>query len=151
LRTDVPCVICHHLNVLFRASKGKKMKATLVLVILFSPTIPWSQTKVTDQSNPPEYAQQSPTSQSDPAPAPATDSSTVSFPDQSPAPQNKKDDSQGQQTKRMFWLVPNFAAVSVRSSHRCPPARNSYSPRTIAYWITPRLRGPESWLHRPWP
>ena len=95
-----------------QASKRKKMKATLVLVILFSPTITWSQTKVTDQSNPLEYAEQGPTSQSDSAPAPATDSSTVSFPDQSPAPQNKKDDSQGQQTKRMFWLVPNFAAVS---------------------------------------
>src|SRR5713101_3761657 len=37
----------------------------------------------------------------------------------SPAPQDKKDDSQGQQTKRMFWLVPNFAAVSANT--QLPP------------------------------
>src|SRR3984893_5351396 len=88
------------------------LKAVLVLVILFSPTITWSQTQFGDQSNPLEYAQQSPTSQSNPAPAPPSDSGTVSLPDQAPAPQNKKDDSQGQQTKRMFWLVPNFWAVN---------------------------------------
>ena len=92
------------------------IKAALVLVALFSPTIAWSQTQVTNQSNPLEYDQQSPTSQSNPAPAPPADSGTVSLPDQSPAsPQDKKDDSQGQQTKRMFWLVPNFAAVSAHT------------------------------------
>src|ERR1700680_577362 len=95
------------------------IKAVLTLLILFSPAITWSQTQVTDQSNPLEYAQQSPTSQSNPAPAPPTDSGTVSLPDQAPAPQNKKDDSQGQQTKRMFWLVPNFAAVSAHT--QLPP------------------------------
>src|SRR6202051_3538969 len=95
------------------------VKPTLALLILFSPAITWSQTQVTDQSNPLEYAQQSPTSQSNPAPAPPTDSGTVALPDQAPAPQNKKDDSQGQQTKRMFWLVPNFAAVSAHT--QLPP------------------------------
>ncbi len=94
------------------------IKAALVLVILFLPTITWSQTQVTDQSNPPEYAQQSPTSQSNPAPAPPTNSGTLSLPE-APAPQNTKDDSQGQQTKRMFWLVPNFAAVSAHT--QLPP------------------------------
>jgi hypothetical protein len=88
------------------------MKAVLVLVLLFSPTITWSQTQVTDQSDPLEYAQQSPTSQSNPAPAPPTDSGTVSLPDQAPAPQN-------QQTKRMFWLVPNFGAVNANT--QLPP------------------------------
>jgi hypothetical protein len=106
-----------------RLIRGKALleiiKAVLVLVILFSPAITWSQTQVTDQSNPLEYAQQSPTSQSNPAPAPATDSGTVSLPDQAPVPPNKKDDSQGQQTKRMFWLVPNFAAVSAHT--QLPP------------------------------
>jgi hypothetical protein len=95
------------------------IKPVLVLVILFSPAITWSQTQVTDQSNSLEYAQQSPPSQSDQAPAPPTDSGTVSLPDQAPASQNKKDDSQGQQTKRMFWLVPNFAAVSAHT--QLPP------------------------------
>jgi len=91
----------------------------LVLVILFSSAVTWSQTQVTDQSDPLEYAQQSPTSQSNPAPGPGTDSSTVSLPDRAPAPQNKKDDSQAQQSKRMFWLVPNFAAVNANT--RLPP------------------------------
>ena len=95
------------------------IKAVLALVILFSSAITWSQTQVTDQSNPLEYAEQSPTSQSNPASAPPTDRGTVSLPDQAPAPQDKKDDSQGQQTKRMFWLVPNFAAVSAHT--QLPP------------------------------
>src|ERR1700692_2071636 len=73
------------------------IKAVLVLVILFSPAITWSQTQVTDQSSPLECARQSPTSQSNPAPAPPTDSGSVSLADQAPAPQNKKDNSQGQQ------------------------------------------------------
>src|ERR1700680_1784147 len=91
------------------------IKAVLILLILFSPAITWSQTQVMDQSNPLEYAQQNPTSQSNPAPAPPTNSGTVSLPDQAPAQQNKKNNSQGQQTKRMFWLVPNFAAVSAHT------------------------------------
>jgi hypothetical protein len=99
------------LHLIRRKALLKLIKAVLVLVILFSPTITWSQTQITDQSNPLEYAQQSPTSQNNPAPAPPTDSGTVSLPDQAPAPPNKKDDSQGKQTKRMLWLVPNFAAV----------------------------------------
>jgi hypothetical protein len=95
------------------------IKPVLVLVILFSPAITWSQTQVTDQSNPLEYVQQSPTSQSNPTPAPPTDSGTVSLPDQAPAPQNKKEDSRAQQSTRMFWLVPNFAAVNANT--QLPP------------------------------
>src|ERR1700692_596681 len=74
------------------------VKPTLALLMLFSPAITWSQTQVTDQSNPLEYVQQSPTSQSNPAPAPPTDSGIVSLPDQAPTPQNKGD-SQAQQSK----------------------------------------------------
>jgi hypothetical protein len=94
------------------------VKPALALLIFFSPAITWSQTQVTDQSNPPEYVQQSPTSQSNPAPAPPTDSGIVSLPDQAPSPQNKGD-SQAQQSKRMFWLVPNFAAVDANT--QLPP------------------------------
>ena len=106
-------------NLIRRKDLLEIIKPVLVLVILFSPTITWSQTQVTDQSNPLEYAQQSPTSQSNPAPAPPTDSSTVSLPDQAPTPQNKKDDSPGQQTKRIFGVVPNFAAVNANT--QLPP------------------------------
>jgi hypothetical protein len=66
------------------------IKPVLVLVIVFSPTITWSQTQATDQSSPLEYAQQNPTSQSNPAPAPPTDSGTVSLPEQAPAPPKQK-------------------------------------------------------------
>jgi hypothetical protein len=95
------------------------IKAVLGLLILFLPTITWSQTQVTDQSNPPEDVQQSPTSQSSPAPATPTDRGAVPSPDQAAAPQDKKDDSQGKQTKRMFWLVPNFGAVNAHT--QLPP------------------------------
>ncbi|MGC2671492.1 MAG: hypothetical protein WA299_06465 [Candidatus Acidiferrum sp.] len=95
------------------------MKVVLVLVILFSPTVTWSQTQVADQCDPLEYAQQSPTSQSNPGPAQQTDAGPVSSPDKASAPKSKKDDSQGQQTKRMFWLVPNFGAVNANT--QLPP------------------------------
>ena len=87
-------------------------EVVFVLFILFLPTIMWSQTKKTDQTDPLEYAQQSPTSPNNPAPAPPSDSGAVSLPDPAPAPQDKKDNSQGKQTKRMFGVVPNFAAVN---------------------------------------
>jgi hypothetical protein len=86
-------------------------EVVLVLFILFLPTIIcWSQAKKTDQTDPLVYAQQSPTSHNNPAPAPPSDSGAVSLPDL--APQDKKDNSQAKQTKRMFGVVPNFAAVN---------------------------------------
>jgi hypothetical protein len=86
-------------------------EVAFVLSILLLSAITWSQGQDTDQTNPPEYAQQILTSQNNPAPTPPSDSGPVSLQDEAPA-QTKKDDSQGQQTKRMFWLVPNFGAVS---------------------------------------
>ncbi len=103
------------------------IKASLVLVVLvlFAATISWSQTPVTEESNLPQNPQQNPTPQSNPAPAPPTDSGK---PEQAPPPQDqkkatppedKKDDSQGEQTKRMFWVVPNFGAVNANT--QLPP------------------------------
>ena len=94
-------------------------RAILVLAILLSPAIGWSQTQLTDNFNPVEYVQQASTSQSNPAPTSPPDNATVALPGQAPDAQNKKDDSQGQQTKRMFWLVPNLAAVSANT--QLPP------------------------------
>ena len=93
--------------------------ALFILLTLLAPAIAWSQTQVTDQPNSLDYVQQTPTSQSNPAPAPPSDNAPVAEPGQAPAPQDNKDDSQGQQTKRMFWLVPNFAAVSAHT--QLPP------------------------------
>ncbi|HVB36155.1 MAG TPA: hypothetical protein VND42_02860, partial [Candidatus Acidoferrales bacterium] len=58
---------------------------------------------------------------------PLATSGTVSAPEQATAPQaaapqnkkKKKDDTEGQQTKRMFWLVPNFGAVNANT--QLPP------------------------------
>jgi hypothetical protein len=108
-----PCPICK------KQLTKQTTEVVFVLFILFLPTITWSQAKDTDQTDPLEYVQQSPTSHNNLAPAPPSDSSAISLPDPAPAPQDKKDDSQGQQTKRMFWLVPNFAAVNAHT--QLPP------------------------------
>jgi hypothetical protein len=93
-------------------------EVVFVLFVFFLPTIASSQAQNTDPTDPPfENAQQSPTTQNNPAPAPPSDSGAVSLPD--PAPQDKKNNSQGQQTKRMFGVVPNFAAVSANT--QLPP------------------------------
>jgi hypothetical protein len=88
----------------------------LIVLILFSAAIAWSQTQSTDQSSLEENAQQRPQS---PPPAPPADSGTAQAPDGTPAPPDKKDDAPGQQTKRMFWLVPNFGAVNANT--QLPP------------------------------
>jgi len=93
--------------------------AFFILLTLLSPAVACAQTRVTDQANPLDYVQQSPASQSNPASAQLSDNTPVAVPRQNPAPQDKKDDSQGQQTKRMFWVVPNFAAVSANT--QLPP------------------------------
>jgi hypothetical protein len=101
-----PCPICK------KQLTKQITEVVFVLFILFLPTIAWSQAKNTDQTDPLEYAQQSPTSHSNPGPAPPSDSGAVSLPDPAPASQDKEDNSQGKQTKRMFGVVPNFAAVN---------------------------------------
>jgi hypothetical protein len=93
-------------------------RAVLVVFILLTPAIGWSQTQLTDDSDPLVYLQQNPTSQSNPAPVSAPDK-PVAVPGQASDDQNKKDDSEGKQTKRMFWLVPNFAAVD--ANKQLPP------------------------------
>ncbi len=93
--------------------------ALFILLTLLSPAVACCQTQVTDQANSLDYVQQSPASQSYPASARPSDNTPVAAPRQNPAPQDKKDDSQGQQTKRMFWVVLNFAAVSANT--QLPP------------------------------
>jgi len=94
-------------------------RTILILGIVLAPAIAWSQTQPTDNSTPLEYVQQSATPQSVPEPAAPPDKATVPRPGQAPDAQNKTDDSKGQQTKRMFWLVPNFGAVNANT--QLPP------------------------------
>ena len=108
------------LRVIRREALLEIIKGILVVVILFAATVTWSQAQVTDESNLPENAQQSSTSQSNPAPAPPTEQAAPpQDKKQDPPPQEKKDDTEGQQTKRMFWVVPNFGAVNANT--QLPP------------------------------
>ena len=94
-------------------------RGILVLVVLLSPSAGWSQTPTADQSNPLENAQQNPTPPSNSAPAPPSGSGAVAPPDQAPPSEDSQADSQGKQTKRMLWVVPNFGAVSANT--QLPP------------------------------
>lgn len=95
----------------------KIAEVVFVLFIVLVPTITQSQALNAAQSDLLGYAQQSPPPQNNPAPAPPSDTGAVLL--QNPAPQDKEDDSQGKQTKRMFGVVPNFAAVSANT--QLPP------------------------------
>jgi hypothetical protein len=92
--------------------------AVLVVLTFVWPALAWSQGQITEQVNLTNYAPQSPTSQGNPASAPPSDSPAAQL-GQNPTPQDNKDDSEGQQTKRMFYVVPNFAAVSAHT--QLPP------------------------------
>lgn len=97
--------------------------AVLTVLTFVWPALAWAQSQVTEQANFPDYGQQSPTSPSSPAPAPLPDS-PVARPNQKPTPEDKKpkdkkDDSEAQQSKRMFYVIPNFAAVN--SHTQLPP------------------------------
>jgi len=92
----------------------KIRRVVLILVILFTPAIVVSQAQAPESFAPDEYVQQYSPSTGDPAPAPPPDKPMAATPHLAPgAPiQNKKDDSRGQQTKRMLWVIPNFGAVN---------------------------------------
>jgi hypothetical protein len=92
--------------------------AVLILFIPLIPAIGWSQTQPPDDSISFEYAQQSSPPPSNPAPTQLPDK-PVAVPGQAKDDQNKKDDSEGKQTKRMLWVIPNFGAVD--SNTQLPP------------------------------
>ena len=95
-----------------------EIRSAVFMVLTFvSPVLACSQTQITDKTDPPDYASENPTSQSNPASAPP--SAPPAQESQNPSPQDKKDDSVGQQSKRMFYVVPNFAAVSANT--QLPP------------------------------
>jgi hypothetical protein len=94
--------------------------AAVVLFLLLSPTLVWPQTTVPDQQSGPALEQQTQQSGSTAASTSPSDAGNQSKPD-APAPAlalvptsagQTKDTSVGKQTKRMFGIIPNFAAVS---------------------------------------
>src|ERR1700730_3815210 len=102
-----------------REAAVPEIRSAVFMVLTFvSPALACSQLQVTDKADPPDYASVTPTSQSNPAPAPPAVPPAAQK-SENPAPQDKKDDPEGQQSKRMFYVVPNFAAVSANT--QLPP------------------------------
>jgi len=94
--------------------------AAVALFLLLSPTLVWPQASAPDKPSGPAHEQQTEPSGSTGNSATQPDAATQSqfqtavlAPEPVPTPAGlKAHDSEGQQTKRMFWVVPNFAAVS---------------------------------------
>jgi hypothetical protein len=95
-------------------------RAAVVLFLLLSPTLVWPQTTVPDQQSGPALEQQTQQSGSTVASTSPSDAGNQSNPAIAattlPLVPNsagqKTDSSEGKQTKRMFGIIPNFAAVS---------------------------------------
>jgi hypothetical protein len=94
-------------------------RTILVFVVLLTPAIGGSQEQPPNNPTPFEDVEQSSPPPSDSAPIMLPDKPTATTPDQAPDAQAKKDDSQGQQTKRMLWVIPNFGAVNANT--QLPP------------------------------
>lgn len=80
------------------------------MVLILVPGIGWSQTQSPDLSVSSEGGQES-SAPGNPAATQLPDK-PVANRDQAKDDQKKRDDSEGKQTNRMFWVVPNFAAVN---------------------------------------
>lgn len=87
-------------------------RAIFALIILLPPVIVRSQTQPPDNFTPLDHVQESNPQPSNPALTPLPDKPTAMTPDHSLETQNKTDESQAQQTKRMLWVIPNFGAVN---------------------------------------
>jgi hypothetical protein len=109
--------------------------AVVALFLFLCPTLVWPQTPVPDTQSgtvPPEQAQQSGSTGDSTTPldgaTQASPQAAVVTPAADTVPvERKPESSEGQQTKRMFWIIPNFAAVSADT--KLPPltTREKYS------------------------
>src|SRR6202049_2789622 len=97
------------------------MRSTAVVLFLFlSPTFVWPQTAVRDEPGGPPREKQTRESGSTGDSTTPPDAATQSKPrtaELTPAPDaiaadQQADNAEGKQTQRMFWVIPNFAAVS---------------------------------------
>ena len=93
-----------------------------ILFFFFSPALLWAQ--ITDQNRLDEPGLEHRTLQSETA-SPSSNRATLSAPATTvPTPSDeKKDDSEGKQTPRIMWVVPNFTAVSANT--QLPPQSTS--------------------------
>src|ERR1700676_436797 len=104
------------------------MRSTAVVLFLFlSPTLVWPQAAVRDEPDGPPREKQIRESGSTGDSTTPPDAATQSKPqtaELTPAPDasatdQQADNSAGKQTQRMFWVIPNFAAVSADT--KLPP------------------------------
>jgi hypothetical protein len=93
--------------------------ATVTLFLFLSPTLAWTQRTVPDNKSggvPEQQDQQSGSAGDSGTPVAAATEPPPQSAAASPVPDvagvEPKASSEGQQTKRMFWIIPNFAAVS---------------------------------------
>lgn len=95
-------------------------RAVLLAVFLIVPAIASSQTHLTDDSEPAGSGQQSAPPQTRPSSAELPDKPTTAHSSEaSEIEKNKGHEAEEKQTKRMFWLVPNFGAVDANT--QLPP------------------------------
>jgi hypothetical protein len=93
--------------------------AAVALFLFLSPTLVWPQTADPDKQSggAPEQPTQQSGSTGDSTPLDGATLASAQAAAVTPAPdvipvEPKPDNSEGKQTKRMFWIIPNFAAVS---------------------------------------
>src|ERR1700693_166864 len=109
--------------------------ACVVLFLLLSPALGWAQTAELDKQRGPAPEQQAQQSGSTVVlathphaatePEPLMDMPTPAV---NPTPVNPKTkSSEGEQTKRMFWIIPNFAAVSADAETQPLTTRGKYT------------------------
>src|ERR1700719_3961672 len=104
--------------------------AAVALFLFLCPTLVWPQTPVPGTQSgtvPDEQMQQSGSTGDSTTPV---DGATQACPQAAAetAPiERKADGSEGQQTKRMFWIIPNFAAVSADTELPPLSTRGKYS------------------------
>jgi hypothetical protein len=109
--------------------------AAVALLLFLCPTLVWPQTPVPDTQSgtvPDEQMQQSGSTGDSTTPVDgatqASPQTAVATPAADTAPiERKADGSEGQQTKRMFWIIPNFAAVSADTELPPLTTRDKYS------------------------
>src|ERR1700680_486801 len=109
--------------------------ASVVLFLFLSPTLVWPQTADPDKQSGAASEQQAQQSGSTGDSTTPVDGATQASPQAAVATpaadivpiERKPDGSEGQQTKRMFWIIPNFAAVSADTELPPLTTREKYS------------------------
>src|ERR1019366_6411358 len=119
-RTSAKCNPDRQHRVRFEYALRTTGSTAVVLFLFLYPALVWPQTAVPDKQSSPADEQQTQQSGSTQDSASQSDADTQSkpktpivTPEPVPTPADEKtDNSEGKQTKRMFWVVPNFAALS---------------------------------------